>query len=374
MISIVASAPTACGCAPSPRELAAAAWPPSRALVVAAVMVGGLVAYSLSGGADFGGGVWDLLARGPRRSRQRAAIAHAIGPIWEANHVWLILVVVLLFTCFPPAFADLMIVLHIPLSLMLVGIVLRGSTFAFRSYDVATDHAQPRWGRIFAVASLVTPFLLGTVVGAIASGSVGRAAASRAQMTFADTYVASWVTPFALAVGLLALALFAFLAAVYLTVAVENDKELQDDFRRRALAAAIAVLVAAAGTLALAPTSAPEVGGALVFATWAHVLHAATAVAAVAAVVALVWRRFRVARIVAAAQVACIIVGWALAQYPYVVPPTHTIEGAAAPPATLGAVLIAVAAGAVILFPSLFYLFRVFTGADDTHPAHRPGG
>src|SRR5262249_36676422 len=136
------------------------------------VMIASLVLYALGAGADFGGGVWDLLASGPRAKRQRELIAHAIGPIWEANHVWLILVIVLLFVAFPPAFAAMSIVSHIPLAVMLVGIVLRGSAFVFRSYDVQTDDVQTRWSRLFAVGSIVAPVMLGVCVGAIASGNI----------------------------------------------------------------------------------------------------------------------------------------------------------------------------------------------------------
>ena len=145
--------------------------------VVAGVLVVALNAYVLMGGADFGGGVWDLLAGGPRRDAQRALIAHAIGPIWEANHVWLIVAVVVLFTGFPDAFATLATVLHIPLSLMLVGIVLRGSAFTFRSYGAKSGRAVRGWGRAFAIASTITPVLLGIAVGAVASGAAGDAAA-----------------------------------------------------------------------------------------------------------------------------------------------------------------------------------------------------
>ncbi len=134
---------------------------PTLAGLLALLLAAALNAYVLFGGADFGGGVWDLLASGPRQRRQREVIGHAIGPIWEANHVWLILAIVLTFTCFPPVFARLGIVLHIPLTLMLVGIVLRGSAFTFRSYDDEHDAAQLRWGRIFSSASVMTPLLLG---------------------------------------------------------------------------------------------------------------------------------------------------------------------------------------------------------------------
>src|ERR671921_2875325 len=161
---------------------------------VAAILALSLNAYVLFGGADFGGGVWDMLATGPRRNRQREVIAHAIGPIWEANHVWLILAIVLTFSCFPPVYARLGTVLHIPLTLMLVGIVLRGSAFTFRTYDGQHDVTQRRWGRIFSSASVITPILLGVSIGAVVSGRVGR----QTQGTFAEQFLDPWLTPFAL--------------------------------------------------------------------------------------------------------------------------------------------------------------------------------
>src|SRR5690242_359382 len=197
----------------------------SLADLLAGVIFVALNAYVVLGGADFGGGVWDLLAFGPRRARQRELIAEAIGPVWEANHVWLILAIVLLFTCFPSAFARLGTLLHIPLSLLLIGIVLRGSAFTFWRYGGAGggghgDETQRYWGVVFAIASLITPVLLGTSVGAIASGALGEPEAGQGG-GFYRIYVAPWLTPFTLSVGVFALIAFAFLAAVYLTLEVE---------------------------------------------------------------------------------------------------------------------------------------------------------
>jgi cytochrome d ubiquinol oxidase subunit II len=329
--------------------------------LLAGIIVLSLNAYVLTGGADFGGGVWDLLARGPRRAAQRELIAAQIGPIWEANHVWLILVVVLLFTAFPAAFAALGIVLHIPLSLMLVGIVLRGSSFVFRSYGAHDDATQQRWGRVFAMASVITPILLGVVVGAIASGAAGAAADQLAAghgTSFTSTYLTPWLSPFALAMGALALAMFAFLAAVYLALATD-DAALREDFRRRALGAAAAMFVAAFGGLAVAHVMAPHVSGALI-GNRAIAFQVATALAAIAALWAVWTRRWRTARIAAALQVSLILWGWVLVQYPFVVPPTLTIGSAAAPRATLELLLGALMGGALILFPALGYLFRIF--------------
>src|SRR5688572_27968378 len=189
----------------------------------AAVMFLALVLYAILGGADYGGGVWDLLASGPRAKEQRRLIEQAIGPVWEANHVWLIFVIVVLFTAFPPAFARLGIDLHVPITLMLVGIVLRGSAFVFRAYGDEAHAA--RWGRVFAISSAVTPIFLGATLGAMTAGG-------------------DWWRAFPLAVGALAVVTFAFLAAVYLTI--ETEGALREDFRARALGAAGAMVVAAA--------------------------------------------------------------------------------------------------------------------------------
>jgi cytochrome d ubiquinol oxidase subunit II len=328
------------------------------AILIAGIMMLALNAYVLLAGADFGGGVWDFLAGGPRRQAQRDLISHALAPIWEANHVWLILVIVLLFTCFPAGFATIAILLHIPLTLMLIGIVLRGSSFVFRSYGSDLDSAQQRWGRVFAIASIVTPVLLGMCVGAVATGRIGETSLSGAG-SFVEHFIMPWLTLFGFGVGLLALALFSFLAAVYLTVEAEGT-ELQEDFRSRALWAAAAVFVIAFGVLALSWSEAPMVRQMLVAGPWAVPLHIVTGIAAVTAIAALWTRHFRLARIAAAAQVTFILWGWAAAQYPYLLPPTLTIEAAAAPSRTLILVLWSVAAGACVLLPSLFYLFRIF--------------
>jgi len=135
--------------------------------LIAAIMVASLIVYALMGGADYGGGMWDLLASGPKAKRQRHAIVEAIAPIWEANHVWLILVIVLLFSGFPRAFSAIMIALHIPITAMLIGIVLRGSAFVFRKYDSTEDAVQRRWSTIFGIASFFTPFFQGLTLGAL---------------------------------------------------------------------------------------------------------------------------------------------------------------------------------------------------------------
>jgi cytochrome d ubiquinol oxidase subunit II len=334
--------------------------------LIAGITLIALTAYALTGGADFGGGVWDLLASGPRREAQRELITHAIGPIWEANHVWLILVVVLLFTCFPPVFSGLAVVLHIPLTLMLIGIVMRGSAFTFRTYGAEENARQERWGRAFAIASVVTPLLLGVCLGAVASGEVGRALAlveQGSRVGFSTLFLAPWLTAFAVGVGVLALAAFAFLAAVYLTVEAQ-DEALREDFRRRSLGAAVAVAVVAGVVLALSHEASPVRSG-LIRSRWAIPFQAITVAVALVAIWALLVRRFRLARVAAAAQVMLILWGWAVAQYPYLVPPVLTVYAAAAPARTLRLAVWGLIVGGVLLLPSLVYLFRIFKGRPD---------
>lgn len=328
-------------------------------LLIAVAMVVALNGYLLLGGADFGGGVWDLLASGPRRARQRALIADSIGPVWEVNHIWLILVVVLLFSCFPSVFATISVELHIPLTLMLVGIVLRGSAFTFRTYDAHRDDVQRRWGLVFSISSLLTPALLGICVGAIVSGAVSRASQLEGA-SFTGRFIVPWANPFGLTLGALALALCAFLAAVYLTFESGDDVQLQDDFRRRAYGAAVVVFLAAFGALALSGTYAPAVRRTMGTLDVSFLLHLATGAFVILAILALRRRAFRLARVFAAAHVSCFVWGWAFSMYPWILPPDVTFTAAAAPDSVLGLVLVALALGAVVLAPSLAWLFRVF--------------
>lgn len=322
--------------------------------IVAGVMVGSLVLYALLGGADYGGGVWDLFAFGPRAREQRKLIAEAISPVWEANHVWLILVVVILFTAFPPAFAAIATALHIPITLLLIGIVLRGTAFTFRTYDVQRDDVQRRWSLVFSIASIITPILLGTTLGAIASGTIR---VDNGAVT--SGFFRSWLAPFPLAVGFFALALFAFLAAVYLTVEA-RERKLQEDFRMRAIISGVAVGLLALTVFILAKTGAPTVRAGISRSWWALGLHMLTAIFAIGAFVTLWTRLYSVARVCAAAQVTLILLGWAFAQFPHLVEPDLTISSAAAPQVTLELLLGSLAAGAILLFPSYYYLFRIF--------------
>jgi cytochrome d ubiquinol oxidase subunit II len=326
--------------------------------LIAAVMLASLILYALMGGADYGGGMWDLLGSGPRAERQRHAIVDAIAPIWEANHVWLILVIVLLFTGFPRAFSTIMIALHIPITAMLIGIVLRGSAFVFRKYDSTEDAVQRRWSTIFGIASFFTPFFQGLTLGALTTGSI-HFSGDRVTTGF----FAGWLTPFALTCGLFALALFAFLAATYMTVAVQSQPDLQNDFRLRAIWAQTALTPLAIIVFITSKSGAPSMYQGLTN-WWAPVLLGWTALSAIAATLAHWFRKFYLARIAAAAQVTFILLGWGLAQFPHLVTPDVTIQNAAAPESTLKLLLLALGAGAVVLLPSLFYLFQIFKGQE----------
>ena len=326
------------------------------AAVIAVFILLALILYALMAGADFGGGLWDLLATGPRAVAQREAITRAIAPIWEANHVWLILVVVLLFTGFPAAFAAMMTALNIPVTVMLIGIVLRGAAFVFRNYDTRPGAGRHRWGMVFGLASLFTPFLQGMILGALATGRI-----RVTDGVVTSGFLAGWLTPFAFACGGFALGLFAFLAATYLTLATPDGSSLQNDFRRRALGSGVLLGPLAGAVFLTALTGAPDLFHGLT-AWWAPWLLLVTSVCALAALAALATRRFAVARVAAAGQVTLILLGWCLAQYPNLIMPDVTVANAGAPAATLRLLLLALGAGTVILLPSLVFLFRLFQG------------
>lgn len=326
---------------------------PLLVAVVAAVALFALVLYAVTGGADFGAGVWDRLAAGPRKAAQRRLIEQALAPIWETNHVWLIFVVVLLFSGFPAGFSAIGVALYAPLSLALLGIVLRGAAFVFRQYGQGGEADARRWGRVFGGASVIAPFFLGTSLAAICGGRISVAG---------DVVVAplaSWLGLFPAAVGLFVLALFAYLAAVYLAVEAE-DELLKGDFRRRAL---MAGLVAGGLSLLVRVSAAGEgarLGPALFGSPYALALQAAVAALALAALAALWFRRFRLARVLAVLQVAAVVVGWGVAQYPYLIAPQLTLQATAAPAATLKVVLGATAFGTALLVPALYWLLLVF--------------
>jgi cytochrome d ubiquinol oxidase subunit II len=330
--------------------------------LVLAVMWVGLTAYALFGGADFGGGWWDLVAGGARRGApQRELIEHSIGPVWEANHVWLIFVLVTLWTGFPAAFAAIMSTLYVPLTLAAFGVILRGSAFAFRK-SVSEVSLKRLFGATFALSSVLTPFFLGTVAGAVASGRVppGNAAGDA---------VTSWLNPTSVLGGTLAVGACAYLAAVYLCADSRRDGNdaMAEAFRRRALVTAVVVgAVAFAGVFVLR-ADAPRLFRGLTHR--ALPLMLLTAVAGVASIRLLLARRYNVARVTSALAVAAVLWGWGVGQYPYLLEPAFTVQEAAADPAALRPLLVTMVVAGALVGPSLALLIAMF----QRRPGHTVG-
>jgi cytochrome d ubiquinol oxidase subunit II len=303
--------------------------------------------YAVLGGADFGGGVWDLLAFGRHARAQREAISLAIGPVWEANHVWLIFTIVLLFTCFPPAFADLSVGLFVPLTIALIGIVLRGAAFVFRNYAADVPGASPAWGAVFGGASVLAPLAFGLVAGGMATGRY------------------AWTSPFAWCIAAFAIALCAQVAAVFLTLDVA-DRRLVDGFRKRAVFATLAVAFAGALALGIARATEPALFGELL-SPRSLGLIASAMILGVLVLGVLTVGRFALARIIVGCEVVAILAAWFGAQSPYLVAGRFTYAQAASADPVLDAFLVATAAGAVVLLPSLLLLFSVFKRAPMRH-------
>jgi cytochrome d ubiquinol oxidase subunit II len=323
-------------------------------VLLAGIMLAAVVIYCLLAGADYGAGFWDLVCSGPRRQDQRDLIAQAIGPVWESNHVWLILLVVLMFAGFPPAFSTICVGLAVPVFLILLGIVLRGSSYVFRAYFTGSIRTQLYWGKVFSISSSITPLFLGIVIGAISSDTVV------VQGGISDSgFLKTWVHPFPLLVGVLSLSLFAYLSACYLTIEAK-DPALQEDFRRRALFSGFVSLLVAFATYVAAGSFAQEIRDGLSRAPYAWLVEGAAAAAALVAFQSLWFRNYLRARIAAAAQVGLIILGWGVAQYPYLVRPGLTIAMSASPVNVLIDIEIACALGGAVLIPSLFLLYFIF--------------
>jgi len=338
----------------------------SRADAAAAILWIGATFYALFGGADFGGGFWDLIAGDAEKgARPRALIQRSLTPVWEANHVWLIFILVVLWTAFPPAFSAVMTTLYVPLALAALGIVLRGSGFAFRK-SIEGFQARRAAGAIFALSSVLTPFFMGTVVGAIAAGNVPADGNGDA--------FSSWLQPLPLLIGAMFVATGAYLAAVFLVGDARRagEVDLERYFRRRALAAAaVAGVAAAAGLLAL-HDEARYVFDRLV--DQGLPLLALSAVCGIG-VLAILGRRSGAfvahretnaplpadlaLRPLAAGAVVAVIWGWGVAQFPYLLPTSLRIDQAAAPDPTLDIVFIVFGVAAVLVLPSLGLLYTL---------------
>ena len=315
----------------------------------AVVLFVGVLAYAVLAGADFGAGFWDLTAGGAESGRRpRHLVDESLAPVWEANHVWLIFVLVMLWTAFSPAFAAIMTTLYVPLGLAALGIVMRGSGFAFRKVMVRTDQ-QRVTGAAFAASSVVTPFFLGTVAGGIASGRVPTAGHGDG--------VTSWVNPTSLLGGVLAVLASAFTAAVFLTAEARrrDEPDLEAWFRRRALIAAVVTGAVALGGIAVLRADSPRL--------FDHLLSRGLPLVLLSALcglasVALIRRAApRLLQALAVTAVAAVIAGWGVAQYPFLLGTHLTIGEAAAPTATLVVLTVVAAVAALLVVPSMGLLF-----------------
>jgi cytochrome d ubiquinol oxidase subunit II len=330
--------------------------------VLMAVLWATLTGYAVFGGADFGAGILHLFTP---EARGRGAISGVIGPVWEANHVWLILFITGLLTLFPIALSALGTALFVPGTLALLGMVARGATFAFAGQLTAADGARRPLQRLFGLASLATPALLGAVAGGIA----------RQRLVVVDGAVRAgggpglWAGPFQAVVAGLAVAACAATAASFLTVemARAGEEALAARFRRQAFAAVAATATSAGAALLLSAREAPALHAGLTGRALPLVLGGMAA--ALAALAALRTRRDRLARAAVALLVVALVWGWGVAQFPRVVGPSLTVDAAAASPPELHAIAIALAAGAALLAPSLLLLYGAFRRTPpEVHP------
>ncbi len=318
----------------------------------AVVLFFGVTAYAIFGGADFGAGFWDLVAGGADRGeRPRAMVDHSIGPVWEANHVWLIFCLVVLWTAFSSTFASIMLTLFVPLTLAALGIVLRGSSFAFRKAVFRTRDRR-NFGAAFALSSVLVPYCMGAVAGAIASGRVPAGGVA------GDPWH-SWINQSSILGGVLAVVVVAYLAAVYLTWDARrlDDAEMVEYFRRRAvIAAVVAGLVAFAGIFVLRADSRYVFDG---LTSRALPLVIVSAVCGIGSLTLLLRRSFHYARFLAIGAVATVVIAWGVAQWPYLLPTSQKVASGAAPDGTLEAVMFVFVIAAVVILPSLALLYTL---------------
>jgi len=327
----------------------------TRADVCAGILWVGATFYALFGGADFGAGFWDLIAGGAERGeRPRALIQRSLTPVWEANHVWLIFILVVLWTAFPPAFSAVMTTLYVPIALAAVGIVLRGSGFAFRKSIVGLSGRRAA-GATFAISSLLTPFFMGAVVGAVASGNVP-ADGNGAPFS-------SWLEPLPLLTGAMFVASGAYLSAVFLIgdARRSGEEDLAAYFARRALAAAAVAGVAAAFGLVELHAEARYIFDRLIDQGLPLVVLSALCGIGVLALLLAEVRgssaRSQYLRPLAGGAVIAVIWGWGVTQFPYLLPTSLKLTEAAAPPDTLAAVIIVFLVAAILVLPALGLLY-----------------
>jgi cytochrome d ubiquinol oxidase subunit II len=326
----------------------------STADAVAIIMVLAITLYACSGLADFGAGLWDLLAGGRESGRRpRALIDAAVTPVWEVNHMWLVFMLILCWTAFGPAFASIMTTLFVPLTLAAVGIVLRGASFAVRK-DAARSGGRHLAGWLFGIGSILTPFCLGLTLGTLMTGRVPLAGTASAPTAEPD-----WLTVTAVLVGLLTLATGAFVSAGYL-VSEANRRglpTLETWFRARARVAGAAGLLLGVAALIALYFDQRRMFDLLVRRGWPLLTIGVLALGATFWLTARGrWRGLRPAAVLG---VAALVWAWAVAQYPYLLPFSLTIEEGAAAPATMRWVLVWFAVAVVLVGPALVLVYTL---------------
>jgi cytochrome d ubiquinol oxidase subunit II len=320
--------------------------------LIAVVLLLAVAAYAVFGGADFGAGFWDLTAGGPDKGEApRQLIERSIGPVWEGNHVWLIFIFVVTWTAFPEAYESIWLTMFVPLTLAALGIVFRGASFAFRK-SVVTLRFRRIYGGGFAISSVIVPFCFGAIVGGIASGQVPAGGE-------AGDPVDSWLNLTSVVTGVLAIAVAAYLAAVYLVWNARGagDTTMVEYFRRRALATAVATGVISVVGLIVMHSKAPHVFDGLTSRALPFVVL--SVLCGVGALVLLARDAARGARVLAVLAVASIIVAWGVAQWPYLLPESLTVDDAAAPAGTLNALVVAVVLAVLIVGPGFVLLYTL---------------
>lgn len=328
--------------------------------VVMAYLWASVLLYVLMGGADFGAGVLEFLSTAKSKDQTRKVMYRAIGPIWEANHMWLIIAIVILFVGFPVIYATMSVYLHIPLTIMLLGIIARGTAFTFRNYDAVKDKMQVVYSKTFMYSSVITPLFLGIIAGSAVSGRIDLNAAN-----FLDAYVFSWLAPFPIAVGIFTVIICGFLAAIFIigeTRSEEDKKRFVNKSRHMSIAALIAAaLVFVAAQIENIPL--------------AHWLfgNPVSIACVVLAIISLVWmwtslftRQTKLIRIIAGAQITLLLIAITYEHYPVLVNLKNN-EGLSllaqhGEEKTIRALGIALLAGSVLILPSLFYLLYSFSG------------
>lgn len=342
----------------------------SVALITLALVWVGFITYVVLGGADFGAGVWDLLASGPTAQRQHQFISRVLGPVWEADHVWLIFLLVGLMNVFPSAFAIFMSTLFVPLMIALLGIVLRGSGFIFRTHALQIEGVSARlWSRVFSISSLITPFFLGISAAAVAGGQIHLSGTTPSDLLL------GWLTPFGVAVGIMAVLQCATLAAVYLTAEahVRQEQRFVASYRRKALISS--VLVSALGLLciSLSASQAPWLWNGMQAHAFPFVIG--TVVMGTLVLLMLFIRRYRLASLFIVLETALMLISWGVSQYPYIIPPALTIQQAANPSDVTTVILAAMIIGMLLVLPALFFLFKIFKWTpeiSDSYPSAPP--